>query len=359
MHSELIQTPFGRMVTATKDYMQSSTMSPAIFDAVYIPSRGQRIPLEKTLNVLRPYCKEYVFLFTDFIPDWFEKIALIFLLHGSNTVRAVKVADSEYSSSYIGKTENQNISVQWRIDFDIPLKRSYALYDARKKGYRYIGMIDDDILLENEPLQNAIFALEQGNCVVGFHVDWYPDKCTLDHVKRELTSVQEPISMTGSTLFLDLDETHGDFPLVYNEDLFFFLQQPDLDRVVSGGIIHQETYESWKTGERVMHEQFGELVYTAILQRMTKEGKHGEKNRVMYGEMTKTELSNKPSKHINWNDELSKAMKRVENVIAFDSEGVYTNILEKALKATRNITTESIKDFVDVIPFSDIIKSFV
>lgn len=41
--------------------------------------------------------------------------------------------------------------------------------------------------------------------------------------------------MTGSCMFINVKKVRGYFPYVYNEDLFFFMQQP-FQNVVSGGI---------------------------------------------------------------------------------------------------------------------------
>lgn len=248
----LIVEPFGRIIER-----ENTTKR---LDAVYIPTLCNRGKPSADLVELQNYTEEIILLFSNSLPEWIKGL--------NNRIRVEKISDyNDFSNDYKKKDVNNNPSVKWRSDFDIPLKRSFALYDARKKNKNNILLLDDDILINKGNLITGISGLEHNNAIIGFHVVDYPDVSTLDHFERIVLGMQNTISMTGSCMFINVNKVVGDFANIYNEDLFFFLQQHDNSKIVSGGIIQQKAYDPNNSMYRISHEQFGDLIYEAIKKR--------------------------------------------------------------------------------------------
>ena len=255
----LMVKPFGKLLG--NDFAEPLLKKGCHFlDAVYIPTLANRDALNTDINVLLKYAKEVVLLYSNALGRWDENCKY--------NVRIKQINEQiSFCSDFRARAENQNIAVKWRPTFDIPLKRSYALYDARQKLYKRILLLDDDIYISEQNLQRSLLALASGYSIVGFHVVNYPDISTIDHIEQVVNMNNHVYSMTGSCMFLNLEQVIGDFLNVYNEDLFFFLTQPDPDKIVSGGTVSQRTYVSWTSLERVKHEQFGDLMYNAFKKR--------------------------------------------------------------------------------------------
>ena len=107
-------------------------------------------------------------------------------------------------------------------------------------------------------MQVGLSGLTYNKTIIGFHVVHYPDVSTIDHIERIVMKNANVISMTGSCMLINVEKINGDFSLVYNEDLFFFMKQINPQDIVFGGTIWQKEYQPWEFKDRVRHEQFGD-----------------------------------------------------------------------------------------------------
>lgn len=220
--------------------------------------------------------------------------------------------------------------LKWRPDFDIPIKRSYALYDARKKNAEYIWLLDDDIIISQDNYFRAIRAMVGGKGIVGFHVTEYPDMSIMDHAKRIVDHHNARISMTGSCMFINVKKVRGYFPYVYNEDLFFFMQQP-FQNVVSGGTIRQVERTSWTDFERIRHEQLGDFIYNVYKSRFLK---------------LNTGM-------IDWKNEKKEQLEQLNRLYETVSDEMVKEAVRVAYEATKYIDIYEVEEFVNNCQFAD------
>ncbi len=284
-------------------------------DIVYILCMENRPKPKLELTALLNHAKEVVLLFSDKIAEWAVNCE-------DTRIRIELVDKTDFCLNY--KTVNDNSFIKLRPDFNIPIKRSYALYDAKNRKAKYIWMLDDDITVSRDNYLRAICALKQGKAVVGFHVPEYPDISTIDHIERIIYKRVPCISMTGSCMFLNMEKVTGYFPFVYNEDLFFYMQQLKANEVVSGGIVRQSESMPWLNFNRVRHEQFGDFIYNAFKKR----------------------FMNSEERVIQWSQEKEVQLKRLEDLSIHAPTPTLKNVLLAAEETMRNICIDEVKQFV-------------
>ena len=317
----LLTKPFGKII--------ESEESTIILDAVYIPVLKERpIPITD-FNWLLQYSKEIVVLFSEGCADW--AIGL------GNRFRIEEIKNNAFCEKYLKREENRNPSVKLRPNFDIPVKRSYALFDAQNRNYEYVLFLDDDIKMSEDNMHTGLSGLAQNNAIVGFHVIDYPDVSTIDHVERIERNCPNLISMTGSCMFLNINKVVGDFPLVYNEDLFFFMKQTNPQEVVSGGTVIQNEYCPWFFSERIRHEQFGDLIYEAL------------KKRFMGIDVTV----------IEWEKEIQFRLNRIKMLQEDTTQEIMKKALSEAYEATNAIQAEDINNFIANYQFAAWVKDYL
>lgn len=296
----LVIRPFGKIIENKENSI--------ILDAVYIPTlKSRSIPMTNLKWLLR-YAKEIVLLFSEEYAEWSINL-------GEN-IRVENMKNKEFCKEYLKKNENKNDSVKWRPDFDIPLKRSYALFDAKIRNYKYILFLDDDIKMSENNMCIGLGGLSQEYTVLGFHVTDYPDVSTIDHIERIVEGCSNIISMTGSCMFLNVENVIGDFPLIYNEDLFFFMKQIEPQKIVSGGTIMQNEYQPWASYSRIKHEQFGDLIYEAFKKRFI----------------------NIETSPIKWEEEICLRLKRIDRLRSKISRKDFIDALSVAYEGTSVLT---------------------
>ena len=262
-------------------------------------------------------------LFSEKQADWVRDL--------DSNIQIECIKDKVFYEEYLNRTENKNISVKWRPNFDIPIKRSYALFDARNNNFKNIMLLDDDIKMTESNMQAGLSVLTYNNSLVGFHVVDYPDVSTIDHIERIITKNSNVISMTGSCMFIDVEKVTGDFPLIYNEDLFFFMKQVNPLKIVSGGTILQKDYQSWVFQDRVMHEQFGDLIYEAFKKRFI-------------GIDRST---------IDWEKEIQLRLNKIRLLMSETSQEVLGEALKIAYYGTSAIRVSDINRFISNYEFAN------
>lgn len=317
---KLLTSPFGRIYTGEKNE--------GLLDAIYILTLADRKMPSTNLEWLLHYTKEVVLLFSSECAEWVDDIG--------NKVRVERVNNTGFYEKYMKRPENNNISIKWRTNFDIPLKRSYALQEAKEKGFKHILLLDDDIYMSNDNMKSGLSGLVQGMTIIGFHVVEYPDVSTLDHIERIIYKKSNIISMTGSCMFINVDNVMGEFPLIYNEDLFFFMKQINAEKVVSGGTVLQSKYQPWKQVDRVKHEQFGDLIYEAIKRKFIDMDYTG----------------------IEWGKEIEKRLNRINLLKSRNMNQMYDTSLEAAYVATREIEVKDIQEFITNNFWADWVKKY-
>ena len=229
----------------------SMIATPPLLDAIYMPTQGHRATPATQVTELHRHCGRLVLQFSGEIAPW--------AIETIDHTEVRRSLSEEFEERYCQFSANQNSSVALSPNYDIPAKRSAALEDARFRGFKYIGLLDDDIYLSQADLLHARTLLHEGIDMVSFHVLDYPDVSTIDHIERIVTGIPSKVSIGGNCLFLDVECAKTFFPRAYNDDWFFLFAHCATSEIVSAGTARQRLYRPWKIAGRAAFEQFGDI----------------------------------------------------------------------------------------------------
>lgn len=297
-------------------------------DIVYILCMKHRPEPKTSPKELLKYARKVVLLFSDAPAEWINN-------YSDPRIIVELINDTDFYESF--KKEHMNSFVKYRPNFDIPIKRNYALYDAKNKEAKYIWMLDDDIVVSKENYLQAISALQHGKAVVGFHVFQFPDVSSIDRIENIISNREFNISMTGSCMFLDLKKINGYFPFVYNEDLFFFMQQKEMNNVASGGTVEQEKNMQWMDVDRIKHEQFGDFIYNVF----------------------KKQFINHTTNKICWEHEKEKQLIKIKELTKNTSNEKLKEMLAVAEEAIEHISIKEVKLFIESCHFANWVCKYI
>lgn len=241
----------------TSSFLEQRCVLP--LDAIYIPSHRPYYQLAANIDILHTYSNHIIVMCSHEPPVW------------SNCLDDPKrhliisgMAESPSYRNYLARPSSCNPSLRVKRDYDLPYKRTFALTHARSSGFRFIGLLDDDIGLTDEGMSLMSNLLKTAVDIVGFHVLNFPDVSTIDHIERYLTRRPSLVSIGGNCLFLDLHRIRGFFPYVYNEDWLFLLGHLHNLRIGSAGLATQRPHQPWTDASRIRFEQFGELIISGV-----------------------------------------------------------------------------------------------
>jgi hypothetical protein len=232
-----------------------------MLDAVYIPTLGERKNLINVIKSVEAYTKNIIILLSKSKPTWLSEMKCDKLICYDNFL-------NNYHAKFVNFDSSQNPTRFVSKSYDIPSKRNFALYHSKLKGYKFIGLIDDDITIEAQTLRNICHYKFNNECsLIGLFIYDYPDVSTIDHIDRFILGNPSLISINGNSLFINVQDYVGFFPYTYNEDwIFIFANIISGKKVVGMGSAMQLEHEPWNYNERIKFEQFGELVITGLLE---------------------------------------------------------------------------------------------
>jgi len=223
-------------------------------EAFFIPTLGRKNNIELLIKCLLDYKKPvYVIGSQDTVSrSIYEKTNFTCI---SNELHYRFLTSLESS---------QNPSSIYKSDYDLPTKRNVALEIARKKGYKYVVLIDDDILPTNINFLKSSSLFERGATIVGYYSLEFPDKSTVSLIESALTQRAPGVCLSGNCLAINMDKITGFFPYVYNEDWLFIMNNMTQGDIYGAGIVSQCDHKPWLDFERIRFEQFGDVIaYTA------------------------------------------------------------------------------------------------
>jgi hypothetical protein len=299
------------------------------FDAVFIPSLGQRKHLLQVIKSAISHSKNVLVLLSGKAPVWLEKY------RSENPekykIEFVENLTSEYDATgFFRLNSSVNPSLQFLDNYDLPIKRNYAINLSRQRKYNLIGLIDDDMIFDQDHIKRSAFLLKQGAHMIGYHVLKYPDVSAIDHIERLITAKPSPVSIGGNFLFVNIDHINGLFPYIYNEDWFFIFQNLELKKdIKSAGIVGQLDHEPWKNTQRIQFEQFGEVVIT------------GYKKLISMGRS----LFN--SSDLFWSDVYNEYLEKLNRLNGSTNNKVYNKALMFALHSTLTFNPSHIRHFLN------------
>jgi GNAT superfamily N-acetyltransferase len=148
---------------------------------------------------------------------------------------------------------------------DLSLKRNIGLALARLAGWRKIFFLDDDIYgLTINHLNDVVCDLEQYSCVA-FSMRYFPDNSVVSHARRLINESHQEVFISGAAMGVKCQPDTTFFPDIYNEDLFFVIDELAANRVLYAGSLSQVPYDPFDDPARAASEEFGEVVIGGLL----------------------------------------------------------------------------------------------
>lgn len=295
-----------------------------LIDAVYIPTLSSRSNLEKVINLIEYFTKKIYILHSGKINDNIEKSII------NNKVQHKNINQYASFKKFVNNPLSRNPSLTVDIEYDLPLKRNYALNHSRENNYNIIALIDDDMLFYELDVIKAISTLQSSNTdIVGFHVLDFPDKSTIDHIERFVCKISSPVSIGGNFLFMNRNSVKGFFPYVYNEDWLFLYRNIIYGcNINSVGMVRQEYHEPWQNLTRIQFEQFGEVI--------------------IYGlqKIIQNKMDSFPSDATYWGNVYTNYKARLYSILDQDVHRLWNEPLNEAIKFLETFNVSDIVNFI-------------
>ena len=148
---------------------------------------------------------------------------------------------------------------------DVSTKRNLGLMLAQTLGWKKVFFLDDDIRdVTAADLCRVASLLGQYSCV-GFSMDYFPDNSVVSHAKKLAFNSHQEIMISGAAMGVYCHTEMAFFPQIYNEDLFFILDDIAHGSVLHAGSVSQLPYEPFNHPERAGSEEFGEVLMEGLL----------------------------------------------------------------------------------------------
>lgn len=239
-------------------YLSTSTEPHTCLDAIFIPFRGRPEYVSELLSNL-PEDGTPIFL----LPTSHHDLALVDTGQ-RRQVEALFLDDAVFLAALRRlRCSSNRLCISYFIEWDLPAKRNYALWYARRHRFNRILLLDDDI----RGLQSTTFAAGaialQDFVVSGFFVDDFPDTSVIGHIEIQ-SGLPVSTFLSGSCLFIRLDGDIGFFPPIYNEDWLFMLPHITQRHVCSLGSVRQKFYNPLADPSVALFQEFGEIIADSL-----------------------------------------------------------------------------------------------
>jgi hypothetical protein len=156
-------------------------------------------------------------------------------------------------------TSSAGYTQQFFPQWDLPLKRNYALWHSRKKNYNKILLVDDDIRGLCASILSAGSTCLDNYVLAGCFVTEFPDLSIIYHLEQLYSDEIHPL-LSGSFLFLRPNDTLSFFPKIYNEDWLFMIPHISSKTICSFGSITQVPYDPFENLRKVAFQEFGDII---------------------------------------------------------------------------------------------------
>ncbi len=229
-------------------------------DAIYIPFLNRKHFLRELLQSL----------------SWYEKEIFILVSHvngmSGNTIACngkVTILDCSKTSICARiqrlKTFKSNNPYNNIKNWDLPLKRNFALVHGFQNSFNCILLIDDDIeKISVSILNKGAATIKNGKYEIsGCLIEGYPDTSVVGHLEI-LAGVEYVPYLSGSFLFVNPTNVISYFPLIYNEDWLFMVPSILKKSICAVNYVHQRPYDPFDDLSRIKLQEFGEVVTEGI-----------------------------------------------------------------------------------------------
>lgn len=239
------------------DFEENSVQLP---DAIYIPFLNRHHNLNELLSSL----------------SWFEGEIMILVSNQSDATKIDTTNNCKISFVNCHKYEVtqmiknlktfQSINLhQDTSEWDLPVKRNFALLHAVQNGFKNILLIDDDIDGISKMIFNKGIAALNVNNISGCLVEGFADTSVIGHIEQKYGEQYFPF-LSGSFLFINPITCKSFFPLIYNEDWLFMIPSIIQNKVTAVGMISQKNYDPFNDMGRIKLQEFGELIAEGLFE---------------------------------------------------------------------------------------------
>jgi hypothetical protein len=241
---------------------RNATLVDRGLDAIIVPASRRAASLDQAVTLARAArCWLLVLCSLDAEPADVERLIAERSFHRAIVIRLpdrYRHALLNFSTSKLGPEDLPEACAAYRTD--LSTKRNIGLLMAHMLGWKRIFFLDDDIRDINYPdLQRTVSML--GNySAVGMQVVSYPDNSVVCHAHR-MSGEDQDVFVSGAALSVDLQNTIGFFPDIYNEDWLFFYDAAVRGRLAfSGRIVTQLVYSPFADPQRAAWQEFGDVL---------------------------------------------------------------------------------------------------
>ena len=250
--------PRSLVVDSSISYSLASDKPSPSLDAIFVPFRSRPEYVSELLKIL-PENETPIFLLPTSSLD-LNSVEMGRRRH----VEAIFMDNPDFTAILNGlRCSSNRLCMSYFVEWDLPAKRNYALWYARKHRLNRIMLLDDDI----RDLQSTAFVAGanalQDFIVSGFFVDDFPDTSAIGHAEIELGESVFTF-LSGSCLFARTDNDVGFFPPIYNEDWLFMVPHIARGRVCSLGRVCQKSYDPFANPAVALFQEFGEIIADSL-----------------------------------------------------------------------------------------------
>lgn len=230
-------------------------------DAIYIPFLNRYDNLNELLSSL----------------SWFKRKIIVLVSNENDTVKKIDTTKN-YQVSFINCSKYEATSKIKNLktfqlekfhheieDWDLPVKRNFALLHAIQNKFEHILLIDDDIEGISKKICNKGIAALESNNISGCLVEGFADTSVIGHIEQKYGEPYFPF-LSGNFLFINPSKAESFFPLIYNEDWLFMVPSINQNKVSAVDVIFQKSYDPFDDICRIKLQEFGEVIAEGIFE---------------------------------------------------------------------------------------------
>jgi|GEM_PF-2436984 hypothetical protein len=291
-------------------------------DAIYVPFKRRTNYVKALLRQLTSFAGIVYLMPT----DGHDSRLLINLARGK--IQTLDAKDASFFKFYARlRTSNHKYTINCVSQWDLPMKRNFAMKHALLMGYKKILLVDDDIRsIKKQHLVGGAKCLDRYT-LAGRFVEDFIDTSILGHLERAAGDRVYPF-LSGSFLFVRPQDAKGFFPCLYNEDWLFMLPHVRERSICSFGSIGQVKFDPFHDEARSVFQEFGDLLVDGL-----------------YSLLANNQYSDRYESGI-WSSIISQRQEFLRSLGRRINDARITRIVKKMLQFNDDITAEDCCKFI-------------
>jgi len=320
----MVDNPVLLVDQVSSTYTDTTDNCCTFLDAIFVPFKSRSSYIQELLVEL-VWFEGPVYL----MPSDKTDMASLCVADINVHTTTLMVDDAEFKRFHNNLLTSQHRLTSAYIDlWDLPLKRNYALFLSRQKGYKAVLIIDDDIRNVDHSCTRMGTNLLNSYKVSGCLVTDFPDTSVLGHLERVAGQEVFPF-LSGSFLFINPMHVRSFFPCIYNEDWLFMLPYIHERSICSFGTIKQVPYDPFTDFDRAKFQEFGEVIVDGLYDLLEKD-KYDRRHILSI-----------------WKNIIAQRCEKLRKLLLVLDGQKYGNTIETMLNVNRGITPVDCVNFVN------------